>query len=52
MLKMTNVELEKISDADIHLFIEKELEEVSVMSIKGLVEQIMKIVLIMIKKNS
>ena len=52
MLKMTNVELEKISDADIHLFIEKELEEVLVMSIKGIVEQIMKIVLIMIKKNS
>ena len=52
MLKMANVELEKISDADIHLFIEKEWEEVLVMSIKDIVEQIMKIVLIMIKRNS
>ena len=27
MLKMTKVELEKISDADIHLFIEKGMRE-------------------------
>ena len=49
---MTKVKLEKISDADIHLFIEKGMRGVLVTLIKDIVKQKMKIVLIMIKKNS
>ena len=49
MLKMTKVKLEKISDADIYLFIV--LKNLLVILQKDIVKQIMKIVLIMIKKN-
>ena len=51
MLKMTKVELEKITDGDIHLFIEKGMRGVLVILIKGLAKQIINIVLIMIKIN-
>ena len=51
MLKMTKVELEKISNADMHLFIEKGMRGGLVMLQKDIVKQIINIAQIIIKKN-
>ena len=51
MLKMTKAELEKISDPDKYIFLNKECEVELVISVKDIVKQIMIIVKIMMKKN-
>ena len=38
MLKMTKIELEKISNADIHIFIQRGMRGQIVISIKGIVK--------------
>ena len=51
MLKTTDTELEKISDNDKYLFIEKGLEKEFLILLKDLLKQIMDIAQIMILKN-
>ena len=51
MLKMTGIELEKISDIDQYFFIEKGLRGGILTLLKDIVKQIMNIVQIMILKN-
>ena len=51
MLKMTKEELEKISNADMHLFIEKGMRGGLVMLQKDIVKQIINIAQIIITKN-
>ena len=51
MLKMTKRELEKISDPDEYIFIEKGMRGVLVTLIKDIVKQIMNISQIMTVKN-
>ena len=51
MLKITKVELEKINNARMHLFIEKEMRGALVMLQKDTVKQIINIVQIMTKLN-
>ena len=51
LLKMTKVEIEKISDPDKYMFLKKEWEVELVILIKDIAKEIMNIVKIIIKKN-